>query len=145
MVRQKTPKTFRFPYGLGTEKRFKDAKLVAKLEKGKRDASALKARKDKERRSRNQKEGRAEDDDGAPRKTKASFSGEGLLGHLVLTATSKESSRNYITQRCIGLTGKTIYEVLLGYTYRTQEGGQRKYTMGDLKYDIKSGFIDDPR
>jgi hypothetical protein len=41
--------------------------------------------------------------------------------------------------------GLTIDQALNGFRYDTEAGVDKKYNYGDLKYDIKTGYLSDPR
>ena len=51
----------------------------------------------------------------------------------------------YIEDRMSALEGQTVGFALLQYNYVDAQGQLKKYQYGDLKYDIKSGDLADPR
>ena len=87
---------------------------------------------------------------------------------MILHPTGKSSTKPYINRRnqelgtcaaprcsepaglltnCLRADGKTIDYALNDYRFQDDsgDGKWRKYNYGDLKYDIKTGYIQDPR
>jgi hypothetical protein len=64
---------------------------------------------------------------------------------MVLHPSGKPSQKAYMNARLAALDGETIDFALNGFRYETDDGKEKKYNYGDLKYDIKCGYLNDPR
>jgi len=58
-----------------------------------------------------------------------------------LLGTGKESRVPYIAARCLQARGRTIGDVVKELSYTDVSGGIHNYTLTDVKYDIKCGFL----
>lgn len=58
----------------------------------------------------------------------------------VLSTTSKVANKHYITRRCKRVAGLTV-EKALAARVADSSGSQRAYSVSDLRYDLKSGFL----
>lgn len=82
-------------------------------------------------------------------KSKSTPEACGFTEKMKLSPSGKQSSRGYINERLEDLRGMSIKAALSRYTYRddreSTHGRRSQYTMADLRYDIKSGYLKDPR
>lgn len=65
----------------------------------------------------------------------------GFDGASVLKRTEKESSTEYLAERCRRCNGRTVSQVV-GMTYKDASGKDRTYRGTDLKYDIARGPLE---
>jgi len=73
---------------------------------------------------------------------------EGYEEGMVLIRQHPEGRRlkaQYIEDRVDSLHGQSVGFALMEFAYPDAKGGPKKYRYGDLKYDVKSGDLADPR
>lgn len=81
-----------------------------------------------------------------PRPSKKTLETEGFTEDMVLCPSGKQSKKDYINQRLDDLRGMTIHKALKKYQYHDPERNKmRNYTFADLRYDVQTGYLKDPR
>jgi hypothetical protein len=81
-----------------------------------------------------------------PRAGKKTLETEGFTEDMVLCPSGKQSKKDYINRRLDDLSGMTIHKALKKYQYHDPERNKmRNYTFADLRYDVQTGYLKDPR
>jgi len=67
---------------------------------------------------------------------------KGIDAKSVIMRTSKASNKPYIAKRCIKIAGHSVEAALSTVQVANNQGKACKYSLEDLKYDIKRGFVE---
>jgi len=67
---------------------------------------------------------------------------KGIDAKAVILRTSKASNSPYISKRCIKIAGHSVEAALSTVQVANSKGKACKYSLEDLKYDIKRGFVE---
>ena len=105
-----------------------------------------KEKKEKKSKAKSSSKSSASSSAPKPRKGKKTLESEGFTEDMILQPTGKQSTKDYINQRLDDLRGMTIHKALKKYTYHDPERQKmRNYTFADLRYDVDTGKLQDPR